>query len=179
MTGGAIESLLPPRYAMGMGVRAYLGIGGNLGDVEASFSRAIALLDDPPRVRVLRAARRYRTRPIGPPGQPDFLNSALEIETLFEPLALLDRLKQIETEVGRTAGERWGPRVIDLDLLLYGDQTFDHPRLSVPHRELTRRRFALAPLADLAFDLTVPGTDRTVGQWLAALADDPGSVRLA
>ena len=110
---------------------------------------------------------------IGPPGQPDYVNSAVEVETTLEPLALLDRLKAIEAELGRTEGARWGPRVIDLDLALWGDRVVDHPRLVVPHRELTRRRFVLAPLADLVPGAVVPGTEQTVAALLAGLGKAP------
>jgi 2-amino-4-hydroxy-6-hydroxymethyldihydropteridine diphosphokinase len=154
---------------------AYLGLGGNLGNVRETFDRAIEALERSG-VRVLRRSPLYRTAPIGPPGQADYTNAAIEIETALEPEPLLDRLKQIESDLGRTTGERWGPRVIDLDVLLFGDRVVDTPRLVVPHRELKKRRFALAPLADLAPGLVIPGEDRTVRAILDDLEDDPGSV---
>jgi 2-amino-4-hydroxy-6-hydroxymethyldihydropteridine diphosphokinase len=156
--------------------RAYLGLGANLGDPVAQIERAILRLPVPGALRVLARAGLYRTRPIGPAGQPDYLNTALEIETTLEPLLLLDRLKAIEGELGRTPGVRWGPRVIDLDILLYGDRELRSDRLVIPHAELARRRFALAPLSELAAERIVPGLGRTVKMLLEGLGDDPEAV---
>lgn len=154
---------------------AYLGLGGNLGAVAERFDRAIELLERRG-VRTLRRASLYRTAPIGPPGQPDYTNTVLEVATPFSPEDLLPILKAIEEELGRAPGERWGPRVIDLDLLLHGRNIVREEHLTVPHHELKNRRFVLAPLAELAPDLVVPGLDKTVGALLDSLTGDPSEV---
>lgn len=154
----------------------FLGAGGNLGDVSRTFELARAALVARG-VHVLRRAGLYRTRALGPP-QPDYLNTVFEAETELEPEPLLQVLKAIETELGRTPSERWGPRVIDLDLLLHDQRIVELPHLVVPHRELTRRRFVLAPLADLAPSRIIPGTGETVRTLLERLPDDPSDVVL-
>jgi 2-amino-4-hydroxy-6-hydroxymethyldihydropteridine diphosphokinase len=132
--------------------RAFIGIGSNLGDREATIRRALELLG-PARVSTLR-----ETDPVGFLDQPRFLNGAAEIETELPPRALLGRLLEIERELGRTrAGPRFGPRAIDLDLLLYGDAVVVEPGLVVPHPRLHEREFALEPLAELDPALELPG----------------------
>lgn len=128
---------------------------------------------------VLRASRVYDTAPIGPP-QPRYLNAVLELETELTPRALHAVLRMAENAAGRRrAGERWGPRTLDLDLLLYGDEIVVQRALRVPHPELTVRRFVLAPLAELCPERIVPGTARTVADLLArAPRDDVASVGL-
>ncbi len=155
--------------------RVYLGFGGNLGDVRATLDRAVEAL---PRegVQVLRRAPLFRTAPMGPPGQPDYLNTALEVDTDLDPAGLLAAVKRVEVALGRVPGERWGPRALDLDVLLYDDLQLAAPTLTVPHAGLTGRRFVLAPLACLVPDTIVPGTAQTVAQHLAALTDDPATV---
>lgn len=158
-------------------VAAYLALGANLGDPVLQIERALEALTRRG-VRVRRRARTYRSAPVGPAGQPDYLNTAVEVETELEPLALLETVKAVEAELGRDfETERWGPRVIDIDIALYGDRVVDEPQLRVPHAELTRRRFVLAPLADLAPDLSPPGLP-SIRRLLEALEDDPDSVRV-
>ena len=118
----------------------------------------------------------FRTKPVGPQDQPDFVNTVLEAETKLQPLPLLLHLKEIEAEMGRTKTGRWGPRVIDLDIILYGSMVLDDPVLTIPHKQMTQRRFVLAPLARLAPDLIVPKDGRTVAECLADLDDDPTAV---
>jgi 2-amino-4-hydroxy-6-hydroxymethyldihydropteridine diphosphokinase len=118
--------------------------------------------------RVVARSAVRETDPVGPP-QPRFLNAVVEIETGLEPRALLDAMHAIERDLGRVRAERWGPRTIDLDLLLFGDRTIDEPDLCVPHPRLAERRFVLEPLAELAPARVPPGTDRTVRQLLEAL----------
>ena len=138
-------------------MRAYVGLGANLGDREATISRAVELLDNDA-VRVLAVSSLRETDPVGYVDQPRFLNGAAAVETELGPRALLDRLLEIERELGRTReGSRYGPRTIDLDLLVYGDEVVDEPGLTVPHPRLQERRFALEPLADLDPDLVIPG----------------------
>jgi 2-amino-4-hydroxy-6-hydroxymethyldihydropteridine diphosphokinase len=132
--------------------RAYVGLGANLGDREATIRRALDLL------RPVRVSRLIETEPWGYADQPRFLNAVAEVETDEGPHALLARLLEIERELGRTReGPRYGPRVIDLDLLIYGDEQLDEPGLAVPHPHLHERLFVLEPLAELVPDLVVPG----------------------
>lgn len=148
---------------------AYIGIGSNLGDREATISRALELLDDPPETRLRQVATVRETEPVGVVDQPPFLNTAVLLETTLGPRELLDRLLGIERSLGRVrTGERWGPRTLDLDLLLYGGAVLDEPGLTLPHPLLHERRFVLEPLHELAPDLVVPGRGR-VDELLSAL----------
>jgi 2-amino-4-hydroxy-6-hydroxymethyldihydropteridine diphosphokinase len=138
-------------------VRAYVGVGANLGDREATMRLAIELLEGYG-IEVVGISAFRETEPVGYLDQPRFLNAAVALETALSPRALLDRLLAVERELGRTReGPRYGPRTIDLDLLLYGDEIVDEPGLSVPHPRLAERRFALEPLAELDPTLVVPG----------------------
>jgi 2-amino-4-hydroxy-6-hydroxymethyldihydropteridine diphosphokinase len=139
--------------------RAYVGLGSNLGDREASLREAVGLLGANPEIEIVAVSRFRETEPVGLADQPRFLNGAVAIDTELAAPDLLDRLLATERELGRERGEgpRWGPRTIDLDLLLYGDETFERPGLTVPHPRLHERRFALEPLADLDPALIVPG----------------------
>jgi 2-amino-4-hydroxy-6-hydroxymethyldihydropteridine diphosphokinase len=132
--------------------RAYVGVGANLGDREATIEAAIAALPGVVAVSTLR-----ETDPVGLVDQPRFLNGAVALETMLSARELLDTLLAIEHRLGRERRERWGPRTIDLDLLLYGDETIAEPGLGVPHPRLHERRFALEPLAELDPDLEIPG----------------------
>lgn len=156
--------------------RAFIALGGNVGDVRASFTRALALLRASPGLRLLAVSSLYRTAPVGPIAQPDYLNAAALATSDLPAHALLDRLQQVERELGRdrAAEQRWGPRTLDLDLLIYGDLRLDRPGLTVPHPRLAERRFVLAPLADLDPSLRPPGADATVAELLVRLPDDGG-----
>jgi len=140
-------------------VQAAIGLGGNLGDAAATLREALQALDQLPGTRLLRASPLYRTSAWGKTDQPDFVNAAALVETTMGARALLDALLEVERRFGRRreAGPQWGPRLIDLDLLLYGDQAVDEPGLRVPHPHLHERAFALLPLADIAPDMPVPG----------------------
>ena len=143
--------------------RTYVGLGANLGDREAVIRRAAELIG------ASRLSTIRETEPWGYADQPHFLNAVAELETDLPPRALLDRLLEVERELGRTrSGPRFGPRTIDLDLLLYGRETVDEPGLRVPHPRLHERRFALEPLAELDPGLEVPGRG-PVAALLAAL----------
>jgi 2-amino-4-hydroxy-6-hydroxymethyldihydropteridine diphosphokinase len=135
--------------------RAYIGVGSNLGDRETTIRAAIQAL---PGVAAVSALR--ETDPVGPVEQPTFLNGAVAVETELSPRELLDLLLAVERDLGRERRERWGPRTIDLDLLLYGDRVVDEPGLSIPHPRLHERRFALEPLAELDPGLEIPGRGR-------------------
>jgi len=138
-------------------VRAYVGLGSNIGDRERMLWSAVHMLTFNPEVDVAAVSSIRETDPVGLEDQPRFLNAAAAIDTELGPRALLDLLLSIERELGRTReGPRFGPRTIDLDLLLYGDEVVDEPGLAVPHPRLHERRFALEPLAELDPDLAVP-----------------------
>ena len=136
---------------------AYVGLGANVGPRAVTLLRAVDLLAEADDVEVLAVSQLRDTEPVGVLDQPSFLNGAVRIETTLEPRALLELLLGIERSLGRVRAERWGPRSVDLDLLVYGDETVDEPGLRVPHPRLRERRFALEPLAELDPDLVVPG----------------------
>jgi 2-amino-4-hydroxy-6-hydroxymethyldihydropteridine diphosphokinase len=146
--------------------RAYVGLGANLGPREVTLLRAVDLLAAADGVEVVAVSQLHETEPVGVVDQPPFLNGAVAIETSLTARELLDVLLETERELGRVRGERWGPRTVDLDLLVYGEETLDEPGLRVPHPRLAERRFALEPLADLDPALAIPG----VGDVSAALA---------
>ena len=156
-------------------VRAYIGLGGNLGDVSEAIEHAFDALDALPWTRLLHRSRLYRTPAWGMTTQPDFINAAAELSTTLTPDALLADLLRIERAAGRdreTRSERWGPRALDLDLLLYGDAIIAHPGLCVPHPHLHERAFVLVPLAEIAPDAFVPGRGRVDA--LLAMVDAQG-----
>ena len=140
---------------------AYIGIGSNVGDPVANVRRAIDALREAGVVAVQSSL--YRTKPWGKTDQPEFINAVVRLETALQPRALLDTLKRLEKQLGRTEDEHWGPRVIDLDLLTYDDRTIDEPGLRIPHPELKDRAFVLVPLAEI---------DSTYAPWRDVLAPD-------
>ncbi|MEX0816503.1 MAG: 2-amino-4-hydroxy-6-hydroxymethyldihydropteridine diphosphokinase [Gaiellales bacterium] len=136
---------------------AYVGLGANVGNRRENLDRAVELLAAEPGVRVLAVSSVRETDPVGYEDQPRFLNAACALETELGPRELLERLLAIERALGRErAGPRFGPRTIDLDLLLYGNETLDEPGLTVPHPRLAERLFVLEPLYELAPDLVLP-----------------------
>jgi 2-amino-4-hydroxy-6-hydroxymethyldihydropteridine diphosphokinase len=150
-------------------MRAHVGVGANLGDREATIRRAVELLAADPEVEVVAVSHLRETDPVGYVDQPRFLNGAVALDTDLSARELLDRLLAVERALGRTRdGPRYGPRTIDLDLLLYGREVVDEPGLRVPHPRLHERRFALEPLAELDPTLVVPGAG-TVETLLAQL----------
>ena len=154
-------------------VRAYIGLGSNMGDSRAALTNAIRALDALPGAKVRGVSRLYATKPVGVIDQPDFMNAVVALDVSSGPdpktgaLALLAALKSIEQAMGRQKRQRWGPREIDLDLLIFGRHQIDieppaEPWLRVPHPETHERLFVLAPLADLAPGLVPPGWTETV-----------------
>ena len=141
------------------GEPAYVGLGANLDDPIRQLRKALDALSVLPWCRLLRYSSLYRTPPLGPPSQPDYVNGAALLETDLTPLDFLDALQGIERSQGRRRGsERWGPRTLDLDLLLYGTRIMAEERLCLPHPQMHRRAFVLVPLAEIApVDLRVPG----------------------
>jgi 2-amino-4-hydroxy-6-hydroxymethyldihydropteridine diphosphokinase len=130
-------------------IRCTISLGGNVGDVPATFDRAQRALSGHPGIANLAASRRFRTTPMGPRAGAEFLNAAATFETSLDAEPLLDLLQLIERDCGRVCATRWGPRTLDLDLLLYGEEIIDTPRLRVPHPALWHRRFVLDPLCEL------------------------------
>jgi 2-amino-4-hydroxy-6-hydroxymethyldihydropteridine diphosphokinase len=147
---------------------AYVGLGANIGPREVTLLRAVDLLAEADGMDVVAVSQLRETEPVGVVDQPRFLNGVVQVETSLSPRALLDLLLEIEASLGRVRGERWGPRTVDLDLLVYGNERIDVPGLRVPHPHLHERAFVLEPLAELAPELDVPGLGR-VSELLAAL----------
>ena len=139
-----------------METTAFVGIGSNLGDREANLRSAIELLSAEDGIEVIAVSEIRETEPVGPVDQGPFLNGVVRVETALPPGELLERLLSVESRLGRVRTERWGPRTIDLDLLLYGSERVDEPGLTVPHPRLHERRFALEPLLDLDPTLEIP-----------------------
>lgn len=135
---------------------AFVGLGANLGEPEAQVRRAIAALRRLPRTRLVAASSLYRSAPVGVGEQPDFVNAVAEVETTLSARELLDELLAIEARFGRERPAPGAPRTLDLDLLLYGDQVIAEPGLAVPHPRMHERAFVLAPLAEIAAEISVP-----------------------
>lgn len=151
-------------------MRAALGLGSNLGDRRAHLEGAIAALRTRDDLRVVAVSRIRETEPVGgPAGQRSYLNAVVLVETALEPDALLAVAAELERAAGRVRAERWGPRTLDVDVLLAGDRRVETPELTVPHPRLRERRFVLQPLADVAPDWVVPGGDETVEELLEDL----------
>ena len=153
----------------------YLSLGGNLGDPAASMAAALRMLDADADTRVTAVSSLYRTPPWGKLDQPDFLNAAAELSTRLAPRALLDLCLDAERKLKRVREERWGPRLIDIDILVFGDRVIHETGLEVPHPRMLERAFVLAPLAEIAPDLAVGG--RSVSERLSAV-DAAGIERL-
>lgn len=140
--------------------QAYVGLGSNLGNPSAQLEAACRALDATPGVRVAKVSSHYRTAPWGRVDQPDFVNAVALLEASLAPEALLAELMRIEAAAGRRRELRWGPRTLDLDLLLYGERRIDTPALQLPHPRLQERAFVLVPLAEIAPALEIPGVGR-------------------
>lgn len=136
---------------------AFIALGSNLASPLDQVNAAIAALGEIPDSRIVACSSLYRTPPLGPPDQPDYLNAAVALETTLAPEALLDHTQRIELQQGRVRkAERWGPRTLDLDIMLFGDQVIQTPRLTVPHYDMKNRGFMLWPLFEIAPALRFP-----------------------
>jgi 2-amino-4-hydroxy-6-hydroxymethyldihydropteridine diphosphokinase len=150
----------------------YIGLGSNLGDGIRNCRRAIEAIKSDPRNRLVQGSPFYRTDPVGKKDQNWFINGVIAVETSMAPGEFMEFLLSVENEMGRIREERWGPRIIDLDILFYGDQVLSEGGLRIPHPRLHERRFVLAPLKDIAPDWVHPVFHKTVSQILAEL--EPG-----
>jgi len=155
-----------------MGIIAYIGLGTNLGDRLGNIQEALRKLDDLPIIQSVRVSSVYEAAPVGVTDQPFFLNLVVAARTSLAPHALLDALLHIENQMGRVRTERWGPRVIDMDLLLYGGEQVALPGLTVPHPRLRERAFVLIPLAEIAPELTLPGDGKKVADIAEVFSED-------
>jgi len=154
----------------------FLGLGANVGDRLANLQDGLRRLG--PEVEVMAVSALYETDPVGVANQPSFLNAVCSARTKLDPRSLLDHVKGIERDLGRKPGPRWGPRRIDIDLLLYDAEMVDTPSLRIPHERLSERGFVLRPLADLDAQRPIPGLEGTVAELLAR-AGSAGVRRIA
>lgn len=150
---------------------AYIGLGSNLNDPAGQVRRALGVIAALPESRLAAASRLYRSPPMGPADQPDYINAVAALETGLTPLDLLHALQATEQDFGRLRLRHWGERVLDLDLLLYDNQRLGSPELTLPHPGIGERAFVLCPLAELAPDLIIPGLG-PLADLLAARATD-------
>ena len=158
-------------------MQCYIGLGSNLDNPAAQLHTALVALDEVPDTSLVKQSSFYRSKPLGPGAQPDYLNAAALLATSLPAATLLSQLQAIENRQGRVRdGQKWGPRALDLDLLLYGNEIIDAPGLVVPHPEIRHRNFVLMPLLELAPELYIPGLGRA--DELLALAGDTGITRL-
>ncbi len=153
-----------------MSCRVFLAMGTNLGDRLANLHSALQAL--PPDVQPVRASQVYETAPWGVQDQPDFLNQVIEAETDLTPESLLAYLKSIEAKLGRAPTYRYGPRLIDLDIVFYENWVLDQPDLAIPHPRISERAFVLVPLVEIAPDLVDPVSGQRVSSWLKKLGQD-------
>lgn len=151
-------------------ISAYIGLGSNLNQPEQQILQALDELDCIPESWLVQASSLYASPPMGPQDQPDYINAVAKVHTGLKPLELLDELQRLENAHARLRSQHWGPRTLDLDLLLYGDQTIQEQRLTVPHPGIAQRAFVLAPLVEIAPRLQVPGLD-AVEKLLATCTD--------
>lgn len=146
---------------------AYVGLGSNLGASEDQLGTAFGEIDKLPETRLLKRSSLYKSSPMGPKNQPDYVNAVCLIETRLEPHDLLARLQKIELEHGRERkGERWGPRTLDLDILLYGDHTVSTDSLTIPHYGMAEREFVMVPLFEIAPSMVMPD-GKPISHWVS------------
>lgn len=156
---------------------AYIGIGSNLGDRKALVNQAVRLLRELPKTSLLKVATTIETEPIGRRDQPNFLNTVAEVETALNPRELLNHLHRIEEALGRERGEHWGPRTIDLDILLYGNLILNEPDLVIPHPHMNGRRFVLEPLTEIAPYAVHPTAGKSISELLLSLPGNKLGIR--
>lgn len=137
-------------------VTCYLGLGSNISDRGANLAEALRRLGRVPTVEIAKTSSIYETAPVGPQNQPDFFNQVVQAKVTCRARRLLEHVQGIEQEMGRVRTRRWGERIIDIDILLYGDETIEEPDLQIPHPRMLARQFVLVPLAEIAPDLLLP-----------------------
>lgn len=147
----------------------YIALGANLGNPQQTLRDALHTLAALPQLNHLRASSLYSSSPMGPVEQPDYVNAVACADTELSPIALLDLLQSIELQFGRQRLQHWGPRTLDLDILLYGQQTINEPRLTIPHPGLAERDFVIVPLSEVSPDLQLPD-GRTIAELCDAMA---------
>lgn len=158
-------------------MQSYIGLGSNLDNPELQLDTALGALDDIPETRLVKNSSFYRSAPLGPSDQPDFINAVALLDSGLTAGQLLVRLQTIENRQGRVRdSQRWGPRTLDLDLLLYGSRIIEEPELTVPHPGIRHRNFVLVPLLELAPELEIPGLGRA--DELLAATGCAGIIRL-
>ncbi|MBT3184473.1 MAG: 2-amino-4-hydroxy-6-hydroxymethyldihydropteridine diphosphokinase [Nitrospina sp.] len=156
-----------------MQYKAFIGIGSNLGIPAENCEQAIRLLHTPPGIEVIARSSLYESEPVGKIEQDWFVNTAVAIRTSLTPEALLNALFKIEKTLGRERREKWGPRIIDLDILAYEDRVIHTTALTLPHPEMTKRRFVLLPLSEFAGDYMHPVENKTIHTLLQELPESP------
>ena len=155
-------------------VTAYLGLGSNLGDRLDHLRQGVELLQSHPAIRITRISSVYETAPVGPVEQPDFLNLVAAADTTLSPEELLSVAQEIERRLHRVRTIRWGPRTLDIDILLYGDRILHREELTIPHPRMEERAFVLIPLLEVARNLRIPGSGATVRERIEKAPDRPG-----
>ena len=138
-------------------IKVYIGLGSNLGDPQSQLKKAIIAMNMVPSTSVVKTSSFYRSKPVGPQDQPDYINAVVELDTELSAPVLLDYLQDIENEQGRERKIKWGARTLDLDILLFGDEIINNDRLQVPHVEMHNRGFVLLPLNEILPDCMIPG----------------------
>ncbi len=138
-------------------IKAYIGLGSNLDDPQSQLKKAIIAMEMVPSTSVVKTSSFYRSKPVGPQDQPDYVNAVVELDTELSASVLLDYLQAIENEQGRERKIKWGARTLDLDILLFGDETINNDRLQIPHVEMHNRGFVLLPLNEIFPDCMIPG----------------------
>jgi 2-amino-4-hydroxy-6-hydroxymethyldihydropteridine diphosphokinase len=138
-------------------IKVYIGLGSNIGDPQSQLKKAIIAMEMVPSTSVVKTSSFYRSKPVGPQDQPDYINAVVELDTGLSASVLLDYLQAIENEQGRERKVKWGARTLDLDILLFGDEIITDDRLQVPHAEMKNRGFVLLPLNEIFPDCMIPG----------------------
>jgi 2-amino-4-hydroxy-6-hydroxymethyldihydropteridine diphosphokinase len=156
---------------------AYIALGTNIGDREQNLKEAIQFLNDDSKISTLAVSSIYETKPIGFTEQEDFLNMVIKINTQYNPRGLIERTMKIEERLGRVRDVHWGPRIIDLDILLFNQDNIESEQLIVPHPRMTERAFVMIPLIEIAGDINIPNVTSSVQQ-LVDLLNDKEGVRL-
>ena len=175
----AVDAIPPLCFNLSVQTDAYIALGSNMGDRELNLLRAVAEIGRLPDCKVTGLSSFYETSPVGAIDQPSFFNAVLRLHTVLSPHELLEQLLRIETDVfDRTRTTRWGPRRIDLDLLLHGGTIIADDRLTLPHPRMSERRFVLQPLCDIAPDLMHPVVGKSIAELLDALQTDETVTRI-